>query len=493
MLNRLKEEANLSNTENGALTYISSGNECLDLFFKAGAMRSASEKAIQDIVLKAYIEDPEKTMKIIFFARDVRGGLGERRFFRTAIKFLSKLAPDSVTVNIKYFAEYGRFDDLCTLIGTPCENAAMNEIRMHLEEDIRQMKEGNPVSLLAKWLPSVNASSEETRILARKICDNLNMSEKAYRQTLSSFRKYTDIIENRLRTSDYTFDYSKQCSGAMFKYKKAFLRNDNARYTDFISRVNKCEEKLNTNSLYPYDIVRAVKLSTSPDERSVLEASWKSLSSHGSTDENALAVVDGSGSMTWSPHNNIRPIDAAISLGIYFAEHNKGGFKNHFITFSSRPKLVEIKGKDIFEKVQYCSSFNECSNTNIESTFDLLLKTAVKNHLKQIDMPKRLYIISDMEFDRCAEGGNDLTLFNAMKKKYKKNGYDLPEIIFWNVCSRNDNIPVKMTQTGAALVSGASPAIFDMVSSGELSPEKIMNDMIFSERYEKITFAKMAV
>lgn len=488
MQSYLKNEANLTETENGALTYASSGNNCLDLFFKAGALRNADEKIISDAVIKAFVEDPFKTMKIIFFARDVRGGLGERRFFRIAMKTLSNIAPDSVNANVKYFAWFGRFDDLLVLLNTPCENAAMNEICTRLEQDTLAMKENKQVSLLAKWLPSVNASSVETRNTARKICENLGMSEKTYRQTLSALRKYSDIIENRLRTSDYTFDYSKQCSGAMFKYKKAFIRNDNVRYTEYISKVNKGEEKLNTNSLYPYDIVRAVRnASPSLSERDALDASWKSLASHGNTDENALAVIDGSGSMTYSPNKSVLPIDAALSLGIYFAEHNTGKFKNHFITFSNTPKLIEIKGRDIFEKVTYCQSFNECSDTNIERVFDLLLNTAVKNHLNQSDMPKRLYIISDMEFNGCVYGGNDLTVFEAMKRKYGRYGFVLPDIIFWNVCSHGDNIPVKMTETGVSLVSGATPAIFDMVSSGDLSPEKIMNDMIFDARYSEIS------
>lgn len=489
MLNFLKKKADETYTENGAKTYITSGSECLDLFFKAGAMRNTSEKTISDAVIRAYSEDPDKTMKIIFFARDVRGGLGERRFFRTAIKALAYHAPDSVSANAKYFAEYGRYDDLCTLIGTPCESAASNEIRTRLSADISAMKSGKPASLLSKWLPSVNASSEETKEMGRRICGILGMSERNYRKTLSALRKYTDIIENRLRVMDYTFDYSKQTSGAMFKYRKAFIRNDGERYKEFISAVNKGKAKLNAGTLYPYDIVRAC-LTSSPEkpEREALDAAWRSLADHGNGDENAnaIAVVDGSGSMTWTPNGKVRPIDVAISLGIYLAEHNKGAFAGHFITFSRRPRLIGIKGNDIFGKVRYCSTFDECANTNLEATFDLILNTAVENHLSRSDIPSRMYIISDMEFDSCAEGGNSLPMFMAMKQKYAKHGYDLPEVVFWNVNSRSENIPVRMTDTGAALVSGASPAVFDMVRSGEISPEKIMNDIISNERYARI-------
>lgn len=491
MLEFLKKEQNKTFTENGGLTNLSSESACLDLFFFAGASRNSSEKDIEKAVTRAYAEDPEKTMKIIFFARDVRGGLGERRFFRVAVNTLAFTVPESVKANIKYFAEYGRYDDLCELLDTPCEDEAIAEIDKRLVLDIKAMKNNKPVSLLAKWLPSVNASSEKTARLAKKLCKKLGMYEKSYRQTLSALRKYTDIIENRLREKDYSFDYEKQCSGAMFKYRKAFIRNDLERYKAFLDSVKNGSAKLNADTLYPYDIVRKAlcEKKLSDTERKSLDISWKSLTSRANDEknQNAIAVVDGSGSMTWGFDGNIRPIDAAISLGIFFAEHNTGAYANHFITFSSSPRLIEIKGRDIFEKVRYCASYNECSNTDLEKTFDLILRTAVNNHLKQKDMPARMYIISDMEFDVCAYGGNNLTMFEAQKKKFARCGYRLPDVIFWNVNSRGSHIPVTKTETGAALVSGNSPAVFDMIRSEEISPEKIMNDIIFSKRYECIS------
>lgn len=490
MLKALKNTAD-TYTENGAVTYSTSGSDCLDLFFKAGAFRNADEDTIAKAVIRAYTEDPDKTMKIIFFARDVRGGLGERRFFRIAMKALTAIAPESVRANIENIAEYGRYDDLCVLLDTVCADDAAAVIKERLDADIAAMSEGKPVSLLAKWLPSVNASSAETVRMGRFLCRKLKMSERNYRRTLSALRKYTDIIENRLRVSDYSFDYSKQPSGAMFKYRLAFLRNDKERYTDFIGAVSRGEAKLNASTLYPYEVIRkTLGVMPTPDERASLDATWNSLTSHGNGEENAnaIAVVDGSGSMTWG-HSSIRPIDAAISLGIYFAEHNKGAFGGHFITFSRHPRLVEVKGKDITEKARYCASFDECANTDIEATFDLILKTAVQNELAPADIPSRMYIISDMEFDVCAEGGNSLPMFAAMKQKFARYGYKLPDVIFWNVNSRSQNVPVKLSDTGAALVSGASPAIFDMVRSGEMSPEKIMNDILSSDRYKSIKAA----
>jgi hypothetical protein len=490
MLNFLKKEANLTLTENGGTAYRSSESFCLDMFFKAGAMRNSSEEEIAKTVIRAYTENPEKTMKTIFFARDARGGLGERRFFRCAISALADFAPESVKKNISLFAEYGRYDDLCILLGTSLEKDAVVIIKNQLEKDIKAVQENQPASLLAKWLPSVNASSKETRNMGRRMAALLDMSEPAYRKTLSALRKYTDILENRLRERDYTFNYEVQPSCAMFKYRDAFIRNDGERYTEYLNKVNKGEAKLNAGRLYPYDIVRAVlNGGISAEERLSLDTSWKSLPDlTAAKGENALAVIDGSGSMTWSM-GSIRPIDAALSLGIYFAEHNKGAFANHFITFSSRPRLVKIEGKDIVDKVKFCSTFNEVANTDLEAVFTLILRTAVKNKVKQSEMPSKLYIISDMQFDYCIIGGNSEPMFREMRKLYGKYGYELPEVIFWNVNSRCDAVPVTRSDTGAALVSGYSPAVFDMVIGGECSPEAVMDKILYSERYAAVKAA----
>ena len=486
MLEFLKKESNLKYTENGALTNESSESFCLDLFFGAGAMRYADESEIKAAVVRAFAEDPVKTMKINFFARDVRGGLGERHFFRTAVRTLAKTAPEAVKRNIWLFGEYGRFDDLLALLHTPCEDAAVKVISDTLLADVYSMKNGGKVSLIAKWLPSVNTSSNEAKMQGKYLCKKLGMSEKEYRKTLSALRRYCDILENRLREKDYTFDYEKQPSRALFMYRAAFWRNDNERYNEYIEKVAKGQADINTSGLYPYDIVRKCLGNVTDEyERMTLDETWKNLPVHGAGG-NALAVIYGSGSMTWAPCGSVRPIDAALSLGMYFAEHNTGKFADHFITFSHKPRLVEIKGRDIVEKTKFCASFNEVANTDLEAVFVLILKTAVKNDVAQKDMPERLYIISDMEFDGCVVGGNDDTLFNGMRKLYKKYGYDLPQVVFWNVNARQTNMPVTRSQTGVALVSGFTPALFDMLCGDDISPEKVMNDILQSDRYANV-------
>ena len=487
MLELLKNESTVKNTFNGAKTYSTSNSECLDLFFRAGAMRNASSEDIAAAVRRAYAEDPVRTMKIIFFARDVRGGLGERRFFREAVKLLAKEEPDAVLRNAEYFCEYGRYDDLCALLGTPCEQKAVEIIKRQLSADCKSMSEDGQVSLLAKWLPSVNASSKETRENGRRIAKLLGMSESEYRKTLSKLRKYSDIIENRLRTADYTFDYSKQSSGAMFKYRKAFIRHDEERYSNFLEAVEHGTVMMHADTLYPYDVVRKCLTNYDMDhkERWMLDLTWKNLPSYADSTENAIAVIDGSGSMTWA-RNSVRPIDAALSLGIYFAEHNKGAFANHFITFSMHPQLVEVKGQDITEKVRYCQSYNEVANTDLEAVFRLILDTAVKNNVPCEEIPSKMFIISDMEFDGCIKGGNDQTLYDTMRQMYENAGYKLPQVVFWNVNSMQTNFPVKLGTNGTALVSGFSPSLFDLMMSGEITPELVMDRAIMCERYAKV-------
>lgn len=488
MLNILKTQINLSRTENGALTNRTSGSDCVDLFFTSGALRTADEDTIEKKVIRAYAEDPEKTLKIIFFARDVRGGQGERRFFRIALKALAQLAPEAVNRNAEFISEYGRFDDLLCLLRTPCEDKAIDIIRKQLFSDMDNMHRGRPASLLAKWLPSVNASCHQTVCDGRRIASRLGYSERVYRKILSSLRRYTDITENRLRERDYTFDYSKLPSYALFRYRAAFMRNDAERYIGFLKDVQNGKATVNSSVLFPYDIVRKCLGESLPDEeKTYLDQAWKALSQHGGSPENdnALAVIDGSGSM-YCGGNGVRPVDAAFSLGLYLAERNKGAFGGHFITFSRHPQLIEVKGEDIFSKVQYCRSFDEIANTDLEAVFRLLLDTAVNNGLSQNDLPARLYIISDMEFDGCVMGGNSMTMFQTMRELYEKHGYSLPQVVFWNVNSRQSNIPVTRSETGAALVSGFSPALFDMIRSEDISAEKIMNDIIYSKRYEPI-------
>jgi len=196
-----------------------------------------------------------------------------------------------------------------------------------------------------------------------------------------------------------------------------------------------------------------------------------------------LAVIDTSGSMYW----NVKPLPAAValSLGLYFAERNTGAFRNHFIEFSARPQLIEIKGETFADRLRYVASFNEVANTNIEAVFDLILRTAVRNRVPQEELPAKLILISDMEFDSCVTNATSTNFENA-KKRFEAFGYKLPQVVFWNVANRNKQQPVRMNERGVVLVSGATPRLFSMVAGGNLSPYTFMMDILGSERYRKI-------
>lgn len=491
MLEDMKKNSNLTFTENGAVTHVTTGSDCLDLFSGIGAFRYKSDGEIIKSFIKAFTENPDMAMKILFFGRDVREGLGERKVFRTIISWLGNNEPKSIIKNIEYIAEYGRYDDLLSLLDTKCEQEVISFLKVQFDKDIDAMNSDKAVSLLGKWLPSVNASNKETVKIGKRIAKAFNLTDEKYRKSLSALRAKIKIIENNLREKDYTFDYEKQPSRALFKYRMAFMNNDYDRYSEFLANVSKGKAKLNTNNIYPYELIEPFIYSSyrynqpitfTEAEKETLNATWASFPDF-CNDEDTLAVIDTSGSMYCC--SKPTPASVALSLGLYFAEHNKGKFKKHFIEFSNKPQLIEIKGETFADRLRYISQFNEIANTNIEAVFNLILDTAVKGNYSQEDLPKKLILISDMEFDCCVENANE-TNFNNAKKAFEEKGYKLPNIIFWNVASRNSNQPVTKNEQGIALVSGVTPRLFSMVASGELSPYKFMIDTISNERYAKI-------
>ncbi|MBQ7154060.1 MAG: DUF2828 family protein [Synergistaceae bacterium] len=481
MLEQLKQEANLTLTENLALTLKSTGSHCLDLFASIGALRNSEPHEIRSRFMRAFTENPDMAVKIAFYARDIRQGLGERKTFRVILEWLAQNSPSSVIKNLALIPEYGRYDDFFALIDTPCRSEVFEFIFRQLMNDIKSDKP----SLLAKWMPSINASNSRIRRQAWVFTEYCEMPHREYRQILSKLRAKLKIIENNLRERDYTFDYSAQPSKAMLKYRQAFIRNDNKRYMNFLDEVAYGKAELHTGTLAPYEIIMPVftRGSLSDDEKVALNATWNAQEDFTGGDK-ALAVVDGSGSMYGG--RVIYPIAVAVSLGIYFAERNKGEFRGHFITFSAVPQLVEVKGVDITEKVNFCASYNEAANTDLQKVFELILNTAVKHNIPQEEMPSTLYIISDMEFDDCTENSG-MTNFEHAKQAFSEKGYSLPQVVFWNVDSRNNQQPVTRNEQGVILVSGVSPRIFGMIKSGNLSPESYMLSVLNSERYVNIT------
>lgn len=486
-------DMNRSRTENGALGYRTTGKYLLDLNFATASLRKMQPTEITGKFTDAFLDNKLYALKWLFYLRDAREGLGERRSFRIIMNHLASTEPDIVEAFVKLIPEYGRYDDLMCLFGTECEAYALAALKEQLEKDLKNMEEGKPISLLGKWLPSCNASSKQTKKNGTIVRTYLGLSEKNYRKILSKLREYIKIVERQMSAKEWgKINYEAVPSRANLIYNDAFLRNDEERRREYLGSLEKGEAKINASVLFPHDIVYkyGCRLSTRTKD-DTLEALWKALPDLVNGDSSTLVVRDGSGSMTWDNlGGGVKPLDVATALAIYFAERSCGEFKDKYITFSSRPGLVDMANLNTLrDKLMRSYREADCSNTNIEATFNLILNTAIKGHMKQEEMPKNILIISDMEFDVATNGRTDQTLFDSISEKFEEHGYKIPRLVFWNVASRTGTIPVKQNKLGVALVSGFSPNIVKMVLSGELDPYKCLTDQLDSERYAPVEAA----
>ena len=498
----LDEDYNVSVTENGAVGYRTTGKEMLDFNFKIASYRSKSDGEIIKDFTKVFLEDKVLAMQFLFFIRDREEGLGERRLFRVILKHLANIEPEYIKPLISEIAEYGRYDDLLELFDTKLERDVLSIIAMQLAVDLADMKQNKPISLLAKWLPSIQAKNKRKRELALRLVDvycekNKNDGKKIYRKMLSDLRKHIDVVEKKMSAKEWkNIKYENVPSRANLIYNDAFLRHDHARRSEYLEKVSKGEAKINSSKLFPHDIVhkytggsRYWGMRTKDD---TLEALWNALPKKEIA--NTIVVADGSGSMTCNVgKSEVTALDVANALAIYFAEHNKGEFNNQYITFSERPQIVSFKGlTTLHDKIKKAMAYSEVANTNIEKVFDLILDTAIKNKLSQEEMPANILIISDMEFDACvvsngSRGGRiEPKLFNVIGKRYENAGYKLPKLVFWNVNSRTGAIPIKENDLGVALVSGFSTNIAEMVMSSKLDPFETLLEKLNTKRYLKI-------
>jgi len=478
-----QEKNELMRSENGAFMFKTSGQNLLDMNFRVASYRGASENKILSDWKKAFADDPELAVKWLFYVRDVREGLGERDTFRKIANYLSG-TEDRFVKLINQIPEFGRWDDLFSVYGSN-KKAVCGLISAQLNLDKKNMKENKSISLLAKWLPSVNTSSKGKRNLAREIAKELCLTERNYRKTLAELRDYLDVIEVKTSGGKWNeINYEAVPSQANLKYRTAFFKHDEERRREFLSKLEKGETKINAGTTFPHDIVSRVARLSKTD--AALEAMWKALPSYGV--ENTLVVADGSGSMTSSiPGTNSSALDVANALAIYCAEHNSGEFRDKYITFSENPRFVDFsKCTTLLQKIQTAMSHNEVANTDIYRVFKLVLNTAVKNNMKQEDFVKNILVISDMEFDQGTSNASE-SLFTKIAKEYADAGYDLPRLIFWNVNSRTGAVPVNQNKLGVALVSGFSVHIAKMVMSGQLCPFEALKEVLMGERYKEIT------
>lgn len=497
-MNALKQESNKTLTENGATTYKSTCDGLLDLFALGGAYRSRSEDDCIFLFKKAFDEDAVYALKCLFYLRDVRGGQGERRFFRVVTKWLANHETEAMKRNLQYVAEFGRWDDLYTFVGTPLEKAAFKIMKHQLALDVSC----KTPSLLAKWLKSENTSSNDSRLLANKTRHYLGMTHKEYRKTLSLLRERIRVVERLMSANRWDeIEFDKIPSKAGLIYKNAFARRDIIK-EKFKSFAMSEDTKVNAKTLYPYEVVheamefngglwgyRRNRGADAEVDRAMINKYWDNLEDYfnGCT-FNGMAVVDTSGSMYGTP------MEVAISLGMYCAEHNKGVFADHFYTFSNNPTFTKVEGYDFVDKVSRMSHADWGGSTNVEAVFNDMLRIAKENHCSQNEIPETLIIISDMEFNACVQGGQrstsrwgfhgtpvNETLFETIEKRWNAAGYEMPKLVFWNVDARQDNIPMRVSGH-VSYVSGFSATLFEQILKG-VTAFDLMFDKLNSERY----------
>lgn len=501
LLNAMKKDTNYGYTENGAVKHNSTLDKVLDMFAMGGSYRNRTDKEVEILFGDAYRQNKELALKCLFYLRDVRGGQGERRFFRVAYKWLCRNDEQVARINLGFVPEFGRWDDLIDIIyefrktNYAIVKAGMLQIITQLSLD----ESCKTPSLLAKWMPSENASSKETKAKAHWIRTYTKKDSKQYRKMLSELRKKINILETLMSENRFDeIEFDKIPSVAGIRYRNAFARKEvtAARYAAFMADKKTTVKAATIN---PVDIAAQIlgdgywSKSLTQVDIDTLCKYWDNLTDYyQGREENAIAMIDVSGSMYG------QPLHAAVGMGAYVAEKSHGPFANHFITFSQHPQLVEFSGDNIVDKIRRCVDAEWGMNTNVEAAMDLILDTAIKNHLSQKDLPARLYIFSDMEFDACMSDNSidefELsylwrfkkskesyeTLFETIEKRFEEAGYEMPQITFWNLNARSNNIPAIGDKFN--YISGFSMSQMEAIMAGKTAVD-MMLDVLNKKRY----------
>lgn len=498
LVSAIKAEANKTTTENGHFAYKSSTDKVLDLFATIGALRTANDSRVCRLFDEAYSENPLLATKCLFYSRDIREGLGERKTFRTILVHAATYHPECIKPNIDLIGVFGRYDDLYSLIGTPLEDDMWAAMKAQFLEDLDNLEKDNVVSLLAKWIKTPDASSEKTRALGILTAKKLGYSVYDFKRLLRALRKKINIVEAHMCANEWDqIKYSNVPSRAMYIYKNAFCRHDQEGFNNYINAAVTGNAKINASTLYPYDIVhkyfkygRYIDNNINETEEKTYEAEWRALPNYVEGENNIMIMADVSGSMYG------RPIESSIGLALYFAERNKGAFHNMFMTFQSTPKFVTVEGDTLKSKIECVADADWGGSTNLHSAFEVLLNLAEHNRVPAEDMPKSIIIISDMEInlatrDYSTDYEADKDFYQEISVLYAEAGYEVPTLIFWNVNSRNDTFLVDSERKNTILCSGQSPTTFKyLISSIGSSPADMMLKVLNSERYEVITIDK---
>lgn len=488
------EETHHVFTENGAKARDTSGDALVDLFGTIGALRDRDEAEVIDLFSRAYDESPELATKMLFYARDVRGGLGERRTFRTIAHWLADRHPEALRDNIRLFGVFGRYDDLYALMGTSLEPSMWDFMRRQLADDANNASIGAPVSLLAKWVKTPGVSSKASSAIGRRTARGVRMSDRDFKRLVRSLRRHIGIVEAKMSANEWgDIDYSSVPSNAMHDYGNAFRRHDSERFGRFVNDALATDDDGNplatvhSGTLYPYDIVGNILHDKGDD--ALLEAQWRQLPNYldgAYANANVLVIADVSGSM-WG--SCARPLATSIGLAMYFAERNHGAFGGLWMDFSGESQFHRVEGDTLRQRVNGLSYGHWGGSTNLDGAFEHVLDLAIENASPQEDMPKALVVVSDMEIDASERSG--WSFYDAMRDRYAQHGYEIPTVVFWNVASRHDVFHADAHRKGVMLCSGSSASTFRSVIDGiGRTPYEAMIHVVDAPRYACVTVAK---
>lgn len=492
---------NTSVTENGAFGYKTTYDKLVDLNFFVPQLRGMDANEVGKMFVEAFEDNNELAIRWLFYLGDIRGGLGERASFKNILKYLALKNPGLAKKFIRLVPEYSRWDCLFVFFDTPIERDMVVFVYNQIQMDLDLANKGCSISLLVKWMPSINTSSKSSRKLAYRFIREFNgifkahITPRKYRLCMSKLRRHLDVVETKISANKWgEVDYSKVPSKANLKYCNAFGRHDFDRRMAFLRDVENGKRKINASVLFPHDIVQRFNYIDDCDASDsanirTLESLWKNLPNvlGRDTNDSILVVQDGSGSMYSAiPNSNANAIAVSIGLSIYAAEQLKGAFHNRILTFGADPQWIELSDSmSLGDKIRKVQENDDFSNTNIEKVFDVVLNAAIKSNCSQSELPSTILIVSDMEFDEaCNDWCGDTSLFKYIGEKFVNAGYKMPKLVFWNVNSRTSVIPLKENEKGLALVSGFSTNILKMVMSKKMNPGEILKETLMNSRYD---------
>ena len=499
--NAMFREGSTKLTENGAFAYDSTAQGALlDLFSQIGALRPRTDREIESKFATAFREDKLLATKMLFYAGDIRqGGLGERRTFRICLRWLADNHPEIVNKNIELIPYFNRFDSWFVLCGTKCEKLMWENVAKTLATDMKAYNASVgtkhvPISLLAKWMPSENTSSEKTRQMAVKAQRALQLTPRKYRKMLSALRKHINVTERLMSAGEWAkIDYAKVPSYAMHNYGSAFAKHDHERFDAYLKSVKKGEVKINASVLYPYDLVEKYMNTrevgtyygdcfVARNENAVVEAQWKAMPNYLTKPVNAIVMADVSGSMRG------RPMATSIGLAIYLAQHNIGAYRNQYMTFTDNPHFVNLReGCSLLEAVQKTASAGVGYSTNLMKAMDEILRVAVVNRVSESELPKAMLVLSDNEIDCYFRPSANWDFMDTLEAKFRAAGYrHCPKLIMWNINARHDTF--LSNREDVVLVSGQSASTFKNLvrALNGMTAYEYMVSILNGKAYEKI-------